>query len=115
MIQIISSSRYKINRRSIKQAAEQTLSQNPQAAHVDLNIVFVGKNKMKSIAKKYKKEDVALPVLSFPYNERQEGNTLIGEVLICFPQAVLMAAERNKKVDQIIVTLVEHGIQNLLK
>lgn len=78
-----------------------------------LNIVFVGKNKMKTISKKYKKEPVALPVLSFPYKENVEDTNLLGEVILCYPQIVLLAAERNKKVDDMVAHLIEHGIKNL--
>lgn len=74
-----------------------------------INLVFVGKNKMRKIAAKYKKENVALPVLSFDYGEK------IGEVFICYPQAVLLAAQRNKKVEEILIYLIKHGIENILK
>ncbi|MBI2641780.1 rRNA maturation RNAse YbeY, partial [Candidatus Roizmanbacteria bacterium] len=60
-------------------------------------------------------ENVALPVLSFPLVEKKAEENLIGEVLICYPQAILLAAQREKKVDDIILELVEHGISNLMK
>ena len=79
-----------------------------------LNVVFVGRIKMKQIANTYKHENVALPVLAFPYHE-QEGEQLIGEIVICYPQAVLLAAERNKTVEDMLVWLMDHAIKNLLK
>lgn len=115
MITVVSSSRFKIDRKKIRGFASDMLAAAYQNQNVNLNLVFVGKNKMKSMAAKYKQENVALPVLSFPYNENQEGEKLIGEVFICYPQAVLLAAERSKKVDDIILQLVKHGIDNLLK
>ena len=39
---------------------------------------------------------------------------LLGEVFICFPQAVLLAAERNKRVNDILTWLIEHGLDNLI-
>jgi len=78
-----------------------------------LNIAFVGKIKMRQIASTYKHEDVALPVLAFPYFENQDGEPFMGEIVICYPQAVLLAAERNKTVDDMLSWLLEHALKNL--
>ena len=133
MLNIISSSRYKIDRASIHEQVEKIFSNYPITPQSVLNIVFVGKKKMNQYSRKYKGEDVALPVLSFSYLNQKEtdsvkagsektesGNVaeeekVIGEVIICYPQAVLLAAERDKKVDYIITSLVKHGIENVLK
>lgn len=115
MINIISSSRYKITRRKIKQAAKMIFDEYGLTSNYILNIIFIGKIKMRHIVQKYKKENEALPVLSFPYNkEKTEGNQLLGEVFICYPQAVLLAAQRNKTVDYILTELIKHGIGNLI-
>ena len=115
MINILSSSRYKINRHEIKTKAAALLSPSASKVNYLMNIVFVGKNKMGFLSKKYKKESVVLPVLSFPYHiKNKKGENFIGEVVICYPQAILLAAERQKKVDDIIWQLVQHGINNLL-
>lgn len=71
---------------------------------------------MKSISSTYKHEDVALPVLSFPIRDNSNPEKeFIGEVFICYPQAILLAAERNKRVDDLMTELVEHGVRNLFK
>lgn len=71
---------------------------------------------MKQIASKYKKEKVALPVLSFSYkNSEPTTENLLGEVFLCYPQVVLLAAERNKKVEDMIDAMIRHGIENLLR
>lgn len=115
MVTIISSSRYRINRPRLKGTVARVLTEQGLDT-ADINLVFIGKTKMKNISAKYKNENVALPVLSFPFNERTEdGKQFLGEVFICFPQAILLAAERNKKVDDVMTQLVEHGIKNLLK
>lgn len=80
-----------------------------------VNLAFIGRNKMKHLAENYKKEPIALPVLSFFYNEKHEGKILLGEIFICYPQAVLLAAERNKRVDEVIDNLVVHGLTNLVE
>ncbi len=115
MFNIISPSRYKINKKTIKKDLEEYFISKNIPPDYTLNIIFVGKNKMRKLSANYKQEDVALPVLSFFYNEKQETDILMGEIFICYPQAVLLAAERNKKVDEMIKQLIIHGVDNLLK
>lgn len=116
MINIVSSSRYRLNRKRLKVKSEEILVSLGAPINENLNIVFVGKNKMREVAKTYKNEDVALPVLSFSYREAVEGDDpVFGEIIICYPQAVLLAAERNRKVEETLLSLIKHGIENLLK
>ena len=116
MINIVTSSRYKINRQKIKLFVENIFEKEQLVSQFSLNIIFVGKNKMKSFTERYKNEKETLPVLSFPYNEKVgDEEILLGEVVICYPLVILLAAERNKRVDEIINELVKHGIDNLLK
>ncbi len=114
MINIYSSSRYKINKSGIKKYAQTLLETHEGHRPGSLNIAFVGKRKMKEVAKEYKNEDVALPILAFSYlPDRVKDDNLIGEIVICYPQAVLLAAERNKKVDDMMYQLIEHGMKNI--
>lgn len=137
MLNIITSSRFKINRKLIIKFVSDLLVKYEIPPNAALNIIFIGRKKMKSIAAKYKNENVALPVLSFSYLNNQvktseveedpelaegDGKTsevkqekVFGEIFICYPQAVLLAAEREKKVDDIILFLIKHGIDNILK
>lgn len=115
MINIYSSSRYKINKSGIKKYTSELLEKFAGQRPGALNIAFVGKRKMKEVANEYKNENVALPILSFSYlHDRKNGDDdLIGELVICYPQAVLLAAEREKKVDDMMYALIEHGLQNI--
>lgn len=101
MINIISSGRYKINRKLIRETFRQE--------NHNLNIIFVGRIKIKQISKKYLKDEIIHPILSFFYSE----NNLI-EIFICYPQIILLAAEKNKKIDQMIIQLIHHGIKSSL-
>jgi rRNA maturation RNase YbeY len=95
---------------------EKTLSTFQIDPNLSVTIVFVGKNKMRSIASTYKHEDVALPVLAFPYrNDTDMEEPLLGEIFLCYPQVVLLAVERNKRLDALIDELIIHGLNNLLK
>jgi len=114
MINIITSSRYKVDRTQIRNQVIALLAKNSLPETESVNVVFVGKNKMRSIAGTYKNEDVALPVLSFLYREGGDAE-LFGEIVLCYPQVVLLAAERNKRVNDMIAFLIDHGFDNLIK
>lgn len=114
MIILIAPSRYKLNKKMLKEKAQTYLDGYEVRNNTNLNIIFTGKRKMFTISSQYKNERVALPVLTFPYSTSQTDN-LLGEIFICYPQAVLLAAERQKKVDYMIIKLIEHGIDNLFK
>ena len=113
MIHIIGSSRYRIDRKEIQTIVSGVMAHLEISPDRSLNIVFIGKRKMVEIAKKYKSEAVALPVLSFRYDEIESEDKLLGEVFLCYPQVVLLAAERNKRVHEMLKILLEHGIKNL--
>lgn len=130
MITVIDAARFTVERAFVISVVEKYLQKRGVSPVLDVNIVFVGKRKMLYIATVYKREPEALPVLSFPYltDKRMMHKTedasasqapaqipaLLGEVFICFPQAVLLAAERNKRVNDILTWLIEHGLDNLI-
>ncbi len=114
MINIFSSSRYSINRPLIKDVVYAYLK-NKSLQDYTINIVFIGRIKMKQLANKYKNEDVALPILTFKYNEKINEDNLLGEIFICYPQMVLLAAEKNKTIKETLTKLLIHGLENLLK
>ena len=120
MIEIFKPSRYQIPKKKIVQAAEMLLRE-AQMSDKTLNLIFVGKRKMQDIAFTYKSENVALPVLSFSYktledsdHEKYHDSNLLGEVFLCYPQIVLLASERGRKIDDMIVAMIEHGIANIV-
>jgi len=117
MINIYCSSRYKISSKLIANYAQTVLDSYGVSKNIELNIAFVGVRKMKQVANEYKKENVALPVLSFAYplSMQNADEQLLGEVVICYPQAILLAAERDKKVDTMLSILIEHAISNIMQ
>ena len=116
MIQIITSSRYKINRKRITQFVMSLLASAGVGSDLHLELCFCGKNEDEINRAPLQKEDVALPVLSFSYKDEPiHDDRLLGEVFLCYPQVVLLAAERNKKVEDMIDAMIKHGIENLLK
>ncbi len=111
-VNIISSSRYKIERKKVREIAERILREKGLEDWT-VNIIFVGKTKMRRIAFQYKNEKVALPVLSFPLTEKIEDENILGEIYICYPQVVLLAAEKERTVMKMLEKIIEHGLNNL--
>ncbi len=114
MINIIGSSRYRVDKQRLTDFMHSLYTQKNITEDQTVNIIFVGKRKMRDIASKYKHEDEALPVLAFPYQSKEQEERLLGEIFLCYPQLVLMAAHRNKTVADIIFQMVEHGLKNIL-
>ncbi|NTU73571.1 hypothetical protein HGB07_05395 [Candidatus Roizmanbacteria bacterium] len=116
MLNIVSPSRYKLNRKHINEFVTGLFTKYDINQDRVVNIVYVGKRKMKEIASTYKHEDVALPVLAFPYVEesKADNNHTFGEIILCYPQVILLAAERSKKVDDMMNQLIEHGLRNII-
>ena len=98
----------------LKEYAQGVLDEFQPGPLAILNLVFVGTRKMRDIASTYKNERIALPVLSFSYlHERATTDNVIGEIFLCYPQIVLLAAERNKKVDEMCRQMIRHGMENI--
>jgi ssRNA-specific RNase YbeY (16S rRNA maturation enzyme) len=117
MVKISVSSRYGIDKKSLAEHAQKRLKRAGAGSFL-VNIIIVGKRKMKSIEKACNQDAIAHPVLSFTFNETSAptGETpLLGEIFICHPQAVALAAERSRSVNKTLRQLINHGIDNLLK
>lgn len=116
MINIFTTSRYKISKNSLSTFSQKLLEKHGLDGHM-VNIAFIGKRKMRGFAAQYGHGDVAKPVLTFAVKDStdESGAPMLGEIVICYPQAVLLAAEKDKSVDGMLEFLVEHGVNNLLK
>lgn len=114
MISIFTTSRYPIHTKSLRERTKKLMHELRLDSYA-LNIVFIGKRKMRSIAQEYGHGDVAKPVLTFNYAQEtpQDALPLLGEIYICFPQAVLLAAEKDLTLDGMLDYLIKHGLHNL--
>lgn len=118
MINFFSRSNFKFDKKRLKAEILEYLKKLQIEENKNLNIIIAGKRKIKAINCKYRKENLAVPVLSFSYlNDNQNNNlenNMLGEVFICYPLAVIMAAQKEKEVDSILIELIKHGINNIL-
>ena len=118
-VPIFVESRYKINRKRIKQTALNVIEKNEIVGPVEVSVAIVGDRKMRELSKKYKGEDKTRNVLSFSQTEGEPAKNpsdalFLGDVVISYPQVIREAAAEEVLVDEKIEQLVEHGIMNLL-
>lgn len=112
-------SRYKVNRKKIKTAAQRLLKDQGIHGPAEVSIAIVGDRKMKELHKKYKGEEKTTNVLSFSLTEGQSvvlptDVLRLGDVVISYPQVIKEASEDNVLVDDKIEELALHGIRHLL-
>lgn len=121
MVDIFIESRYKANRKLVKEQVAGFLKKiNAIPERYDLSIAIVGDRKMALINQKFRQKTGTTPVLSFPPGDgpnrgyNHEDGIFLGEIVIAYPQVILLAADENKKVDTKICELVEHGLTQLI-
>jgi ssRNA-specific RNase YbeY (16S rRNA maturation enzyme) len=66
-------SRYKVNRKKIKEIVKKTLDTNGMKGEVEVSVAIVGDRKMKSLNKKYRDLDKSTNVLSFSRRQAMPG------------------------------------------
>lgn len=118
-IPIYVESRYKVNRKKIKQAVTGILRKQGVAGPAEVSIAVVGDRKMRSLNKKFRNIDKTTNVLSFSQTEGQlppvpSGKLYLGDVVLSYPKIIDEAALENMLVDDKVAELVEHGVLHLL-
>lgn len=112
-------SRYKVDRKRIRNTLANLLDQQGVNSPVEVSVAIVGDRKMKALSKKYKGEDRTRNILSFSLNEGEKmaapaGIIKLGDIVISYPIARLEAARDEMLVDDKIDELVVHGMTHLL-
>jgi len=115
-------SRYPVDRKKIRLKVIEVLNRNDiEKAQVDISIV--GSRKIKELNEKRLKHKGVTDVLSFPQHEKDKLDDFplpvnlpphLGDVVICFPEAVKNAKRYGKMVDDQICFYLEHGLMHLL-
>ena len=119
IVAIFVESRYKINRKKIKQVVAKVMAKNQIAGPVEVSVAVVGDRKMRELSKKYKGEDKTRNILSFSQTEgestKNPTDTLrLGDIVLSYPQIIKDAARDEMLVDDKVDQLVEHGLMHLL-
>lgn len=114
---------YPVSTPLLKKRLSGFLEKKGITSDTEVSVAIVDEDRMKSLAKKYKKE--ATPkvhsVLSFPYLDRDEkfvyppDDTIrLGEIVLCFPKLKEEAKKEDKLIDEKAGELAEHGALHLL-
>lgn len=112
---ITSESRYSINRLRIKQIISDTLGQ-AGLDDIEVSVIICGARKIRDLNKTYRQLDESTDVLSFPLDGSRDpdGILRLGDIIVCYPEAIDEAVIENKMVDDKINELVEHGLKHLM-
>lgn len=112
-------SRYRINRKRIRDTVIQTLHENGVQGPVEISIALVGDRKMRALSKKYKGEDKTRNILSFSLSEGEPvvmptDILRLGDIVLSYPEIIREAVRDEVMIDDRVNELVEHGLLHLL-
>jgi len=108
-------SRYPISRPKIKKVIENFLKEKG-IEDVEVSVAIVGSRKIQELNKKWRGLDEPTTVLTFGLEEPRDldGILRLGDIVISYPEARLIAQEENLTMDLAIEKLLIHGLNNLL-
>lgn len=118
----------KLNQKYLNKIAEKTLEITKFKRPVEISLVVVGEKRIKTLNKKYRKIDKVTDVLSFGDDQADETTksktvkfinppddiVRLGEVFICYSQAIKQAKQKRHSVKKEMTILLIHGILHLL-
>lgn len=119
-VNIIKQSNYAVNNSVIKKKLAKFFKENGIVSDAEVSIAIVGEKKMLSTVKTYLKESKLHNVLSFTPTEVKnfvfppDGLIHLGEIIVCYPEAVREANIENKLVEDKVYELIEHSALHLL-
>lgn len=115
LVLISSESRYPVNRRRIRETTLQYFKKL-DIEDAEISIAIVGSRKIRDLNKKWRNLDEPTTVLTFVLEEPRDLNGVlrVGDVVISYPEARLIAQEENLSMDEAIDKLLIHGLNNLL-
>jgi probable rRNA maturation factor len=115
LVLISSGSRYPINRKRVRETTLKYL-ENLGIDEAEISVAVVGSRKIQDLNRKYRNLNEPTTVLTFALEEPrdEEGILRIGDIVISYPQARIIAEEDNLSMDEAIDKLLIHGLNNLL-
>ncbi|KKU45860.1 MAG: putative rRNA maturation factor [Microgenomates group bacterium GW2011_GWC2_46_7] len=122
-INILADAKFPFDRRALRQHLTKVLAKYKLTDSVEVDVQVVGARKMASLHKIYMQLPGPTDVLSFPLNDPSDDRPFIsspdgvlrlGDIVVCYSEAVTQALEKQCKVDSQIQDLAEHGLMHLL-
>lgn len=123
---ITSDSRYPVNRKVIKSAVNGVFkAENIENLDAEVSVLVCGSRKMKELTSKYLGDEIDHEVLAFPLEEDEKRKSAgngdssqevlrLGDVVVCWPKVLDLAARDDVMVDDKLAFLVSHGVEHLL-
>lgn len=105
--------KYKINKKEVKYTVEHIVQKFSNAQNINIDIAFVGKNRIRKLNKDFRKIDKVTNVLSFIIDDIPS-KELTGEIVIC-PEKVEEEAKKlgNNFPDYALFIMI-HGVLHIL-
>ncbi len=119
-VPIFVESRYKVNRKRIKDAVSSLLDKQEVKGRVEVSVAIVGDRKMRALSLKYKGEDKTRNILSFSMAEGDPtvlpkiDTLMLGDIVLSYPEVIKDASRDDVLVDDKVDELVIHGLEHLL-
>lgn len=107
---------FKVKPSVIISAAEEELALRGYSGEFEIEVVFAGNDRIRSLNKKYRKIDSPTDVLSFPLetNVPKKFHGALGSIVICPSVAKANIKDENKLIEQEISFLVAHSVDHLI-
>lgn len=124
-VSVYKQSTYPISSSKVKEKLRNILAREGITSDFSVSVAFVSEKKMEELVDKYYKDDPEKkyihPILTFPSSEMHDKFVLpkeefpdLGEIIISYPEAVIEAKESGRLIDEVVMSLVEHGAMHLL-
>jgi probable rRNA maturation factor len=120
-VNVSKQSNYPVSSALLKNKLKAFLAKKGIVSDCEVGIAIVGEAKMLELAKKYLNDGSLHNVLSFTENELKgnfvyppDGKIYLGEIVVCYPQALEEAKKEGKLLDGKVYELVEHAAFHLL-
>ena len=117
--------RYPVNRKVIRAAVADVFVKNKIASSdAEVSVAVVGERKMKDLSGKYLSDGKNHEILTFALEDASDvrGGFVnppdevlrLGDVVLCWPQVLALAAKDDVLVDDEVYFLISHGVEHLL-
>lgn len=120
-VSVTKQSNYPVSVTKIRKKLSEFLTKRGIVSNAEVSIAIVGEKRMMELVNKYLKDKKLHNVLSFVpgeikggFNYPPDGVIHLGEIIVCYPEALHEAKEENLLIDDRVYELVEHGAMHLL-